>query len=700
MWLKFLKRLRSNRPSGITEQPRTLFDENLNFEKSQIDTYSDFLTDLGSNYEQKRAVVSNSQRILVLAGAGSGKTKVLTKRYIHLVKNKNIPYFNVLALTFTKEARNEMIKRLSSSLELKEDNLRKNVRTFHSFALSILKEGEDFDIINEAAQRKIIQDILKDLQNNEEIMNCINRYIVDNVIDLIKEQDNKLNREAQVKPKPEDLQFGNCNVKTKSGIFVRSKSERDIANHLTFLGLDWEYEKVATWADSPFKPDFTIEGDIYLEHWCYNEKTPEISQINKQKYLADRRWKEEQYSKHKKILISTEEIEMKDLSKLNLRLKQQLEIFTGKKLPLSKPLDLPEISPQYKKAYEHFIDEILEIINLAKSRFLTVDDIREKMKSQYKEKILDFYSVLIVVMERYNEYLRRKDFGKKDFNDLVQQAVELLKKDQSRKEYYQQRFKYLLVDEFQDVSFGEIELLRLIINESTKFFAVGDDWQSIYGWRGSDINYILNFENHFGQTEKIILPINYRSTKSIINASNSFIQAKGCHIKKDIRCSEEQALDSSKIILLKAKDDFEGARYVVNKIKKLMREDTSLKLSDFLILTRSSRVVGGYKTVFKENNLEVALKTIHWSKGTEFPYVFVLGLKSGIYGFPNIYADKEIKRVIYDFSIEEKEAEERRLFYVAMTRAKKKLFLISEENNPSEFLFDVPQEYVFSIPTE
>ena len=700
MCLKFLNRFRTPRQSPPQAIIKTKFDELMDYEKLEIQNYSEFLKEFGSNNEQKRAVVSNFNRILVLAGAGSGKTKVLTKRFIHLVKNKNVPIHNVLALTFTKEARKEMRKRISTVLDVNEDILKKNVRTFHSFALSILKQEKDFGIISESDQRKIIQEILKELQNNEDITSSINRYIVDNVIDLIKEQDNKSSRENQVKPKPEDLKYGNGTIKTNSGVLVRSKSERDIANYLTFLGLNWEYEKAVTWADNPFKPDFTIDGDVYLEHWCYNENTPEINQINKRKYLTDRKWKEDQYSKYKKILLSTEEWEMKDLAKLQSRVKKDLEILTGQDLPRCKQDDIPGISPQYSKAYEHFIDEILEIINLAKSRFLTVEDIQNKLKTQYKEKVLDFFNVLIVVMRKYNDSLKRKDFGKKDFNDLIQHAVELLKNDQGRREYYQQRYRYLLVDEFQDVSFGEVELLKQIITYSTQFFAVGDDWQSIYGWRGSDVNFILNFETFFGETEKIILPINYRSTRNIIGASNMFIQAKGKHIKKDIRCCDEQALDNSKIIQLNAKDDFDGGRYVVNKIRKLMKEDPSLKLSDFLILTRSSRVAKGYKAVFQENNLDIALRTIHWSKGTEYQYVFVLGLKSGLYGFPNIYADKEIKRVIYDFSIEEKEAEERRLFYVAMTRAKKKLFFISEEKNPSEFLSDIPQEYVFVIPNE
>ena len=666
-------------------------------ERDEIEKYSEFLKEFGENYQQKRAVVSNYNRILVLAGAGSGKTKVLTKRIIHLIKNKNVPLQHILAVTFTREARMEMVRRISKALNVEEKIVMENVRTFHSFALKILKQNENFDIITDIKQKEIINEILYSLQDNKEIMDSLTYYITVNVIDKIKEIDNN-EKDNQIKPKPHDDDFGKTNIKTKSGIPVRSKSERDIANYLTSLGLRWEYEKPVTWADNPYKPDFTIENDLYLEHWCYEKDTPEFKKINKKKYLEDRSWKEQQYKKYNKILISTEEKEMKDLTKLQSRLKSTLEELIGKELPFHKPIDLMQISPQYKLAYEHFVDELIEMVNLAKSRLLDVEGVKDKSRNQPKQKVIAFYNVLIPLMERYNQYLRQKDWGKKDFNDLIKETVDLLKNDEQRRNYYQNKYKFLLVDEFQDVSFGEVELLKLMMNENTNLLAVGDDWQSIYGWRGSDVNYILNFDNIFNLTEKIILPINYRSTKNIVDASTYFIQIKGNMYKKDIRCCDEKLLDNSKIIQLNAKNDFDAARYIINKTKKLLREDSSLKQSDFLVLVRSSRQTGAFKKVFEENDFKINMKTIHWSKGTEYPYVFVLGLKGGLYGFPNIYADRDIKRVILDIPIEEKEAEERRLFYVAMTRAKRKLFLISEKNNQSEFLFDLPRDAIFEFP--
>jgi len=662
----------------------------------QIRKFSTFLEDLGDNYEQKKAVVSDCNRILVLAGAGSGKTKVLTKRFIHLIKNKGVHKDEILGLTFTKAAADEMRARISKSLGVNQDHFKNNVRTFHSFCFSLLKQNEQFGIIAEKDQREIVESILLDLGNNDNIARNIYNYIRDNIIEKAVSRDSKANKMPQSKSKPDN--FGEKNIRTSSGELVRSKSERDIADFLTRLGLKWQYEPPTDFGEGKFKPDFLIEDKIYLEHWCYENDTPEFSKINKKKYLRHRSWKENQYKKFGNILISVEEREMLDLSKLQQRLVKIIRKNINREIQEQDVMNLLNLTPNYRNSYRYFVDEILEIINLSKSRMLEVEDVKSKIDGNKKEKIEYFFNVLIPVLEKYQDVLGRIDYGKKDFNDLIKDSVNLLRNNPSRRSYYQNKIKYVLVDEFQDVSYGEVELLKMLVTQDTHLFAVGDDWQSIYGWRGADVNYILNFDRYFGETEKIVLPINYRSKKHIVDASNFFIQnCKGLY-KKNIRCSMENEEGSEKILQLNAKDDFNGARYVCHKINKLMEENPGLKLSDFLILIRSSRALGGYKKIFDQKELKVPVHTIHWSKGTEFEYVFVLGMKGGSYGFPNIYADKDIKRIIYDIPVEEKEEEERRLFYVAMTRAKKRLFLISENENESEFVAELPKKnkYVMS----
>ncbi|HVY01558.1 MAG TPA: UvrD-helicase domain-containing protein [Candidatus Nanoarchaeia archaeon] len=661
-------------------------------EADDIEKYSDFLSDLGDNVDQKRGVVSDSKRILVLAGAGSGKTKVLTKRMIHFVKNKEIPIDKILAITFTKAAAKEMRDRVGTILGINPDNLKSNIRTFHSFCCHILKQNEQFDILTEKEQEEIIRKIVYSFKDDEEFMDSLYYYIQNSLIDKIRNKDNENSRYLQVKNKPAG--FGKQNVVTNSGILVKSKSERDIANFLFALGIKFEYEPLIDFGNGEFHPDFKLREDIFIEHWCYNEKTPSIPQIDKNTYLQHRKWKEDQYKKNGKHLISIEEQEMLDLNKLQIRLQLELESLLESKFERKEILDRLMLSDQYHKAFEKFIDELLEIINLAKSRLFDIKEIEERVKDEKKEKVKNFYNVLIPVMKEYSNILKTTDYSKKDFNDLIKDTVNLLKRNKKRKEYYQNKIKYLLIDEFQDVSYGEVELIKLLINKNTNLFAVGDDWQSIYGWRGSDVNYILNFEDYFGETEKIILPYNYRSTKNIVEASSYFIQQSKKQHPKDIKSKKEDT-DEQKILQVNSEDDFKGANYVIHKIQKLMQEDPSLKPEDFLVLYRSSRTAALYKQKFSQVTFKIKLTTIHGSKGMEAKYVFVLGLKKGIYGFPNIYADKDIKRAILDIPVEDKEEEERRIFYVAMTRAKKRLFLISEDGNESEFLADIPKDYKF-----
>ena len=418
------------------------------------------MTDFGENFEQKRAVVSNSKRILVLAGAGSGKTKVLTRRFIHLVKNKSVKEEDILAITFTKNAAKEMRERIAPTLDVKEESLRKNVRTFHSFCMSILRQNEQFDLITEKDQKELVERIISNLSKDEEIANSIYAYIKDNILEKMRAKDRQDNTYSSFKDKPEHNGIKK-QIKTESGIYVKSKSERDIANFLTSLGLEWKYEPEVKWGDGPFKPDFLIEDQVYLEHWCYNDKTPEITGIDKKKYLKNRKWKENQFKKHKKVLISVEENEMLDLLKLQIKLKDIIENLLKRELQKKDILELLELSPVYRKSYDHFVEEIIEIINLAKSELLDVKDVESRVKNQKKEKIISFYEVLIPVMGAYEDITKTSEFGKKDFNDLMKDAVNLLKNNKERREYYQNKVKYLLVDEFQDVSFGQVELLKL-----------------------------------------------------------------------------------------------------------------------------------------------------------------------------------------------------------------------------------------------
>jgi superfamily I DNA/RNA helicase len=245
-----------------------------------------------------------------------------------------------------------------------------------------------------------------------------------------------------------------------------------------------------------------------------------------------------------------------------------------------------------------------------------------------------------------------------------------------------------LVDEFQDVNNLQVELIKLLLTKSTQLFCVGDDWQSIYGFRGSNVSYIIDFEKHFAPAKLIKLNLNYRSTQHIVGASNEVIKHNKFRVEKEIKASKQS---EHKIVVYSGNNEKENLQFCIDTVRKFL--DEGLSSEDILFLYRRSKMYTPYFFGFKNENLRVQAKTIHAAKGLEAKVVFIIGLTDGYGGFPDIWLEDRIFQVVkkanHDLLLEE----ERRLFYVALTRAKEKLFLITEKGKESSFIKEIPVAY-------
>jgi superfamily I DNA/RNA helicase len=253
---------------------------------------------------------------------------------------------------------------------------------------------------------------------------------------------------------------------------------------------------------------------------------------------------------------------------------------------------------------------------------------------------------------------------------------------------FRTKFKYILVDEFQDVNNLQVELIKLLLTDQTQLFCVGDDWQSIYGFRGSNVSYIIEFEKHFQNSLVIKLNTNYRSHQHIVGASNEVISHNKFKVDKEIHASKKS---EHKIVVYSGNTEEENIQFCVDTLKELMTR--GLSGDDILFLYRRSKMYANYFFRFRKDGIKVQGKTIHSAKGLEAKAVFILGLTDGNGGFPDIWLEDRIFQVIrkanHDLLLEE----ERRLFYVAITRAKEKLYLITEKGNESSFLKEIPDVY-------
>jgi superfamily I DNA/RNA helicase len=668
------------------------------------------------NDKQQEAVISEEKRLLVLAGAGSGKTKTLLQKLIYLIEEKKVSPSSILAITFTKNATNEMIDRLIISADTtgeyekilfdkkvsKDDKNRERyiqqkkykwidgltIKTFHSFCYSILrnygvnefdnkfriigdeKRDDEDELSKQVAPETVFEVVHKLLieqcEDNEYLLQ-LKRYILDYIIDKIHL------KKADPKFLPKDGKY----FTTLDGTKVRSKSEQFIADWFYRHSIKYEYEPLLNVKDFSFHPDFYIPAaNLYIEH------------ISEKSYSTQN--KEEQFKKGNLLLVKTFESMTTDSALFNHTLDKILK----KRLPSNYHktinLNFKEEFNGYQEDVKDFVQQIIRITDMIKVENTDIDLVLENARKDQHERVRNFYELAIPIVKKYINYCIDKSYL--DFNDLISRSISLFKNYPDISNKYKNKYQYILVDEFQDVNNLQVDLIKLLLTDQTQLFCVGDDWQSIYGFRGSNVSYIVEFEKHFKNSKIILLNLNYRSTQNIVGASNEVIKHNKFKVEKEVKASKKS---EHKIVVYAGNSEEENIQFCFDKVRELI--DDGLNNDEILFLYRRNKMFIPYFYKFKNEGIKVQGKTIHASKGLESKVVFIIGLTEGNGGFPDIWLEDRIFQVIKKANHDLLMEEERRLFYVAITRAKDKLFLITEKGNESSFLKEIPD--VFTVRT-
>lgn len=667
------------------------------------------------NDKQKAAALSLHKRVLVLAGAGSGKTKTVISKIVYLISAKHVAPSNILSITFTRNAANEMIDRLIISgdetgkyekiindknitPQQKDAERRKRkseqpwinaltIKTFHSLCYQILRdhgnpvfdskfkllteEGVEFvqpgDSYKGTAVEKphdIIHKLLIELCNDRDYMLNLKRYILDYYVDKLA-----LDKEVS---KPEYRT--QRTYTTLRGETVKSKSERDIADWLYRHNINYVYEVKVDLKDFPFHPDFYIpQANLFLEHKSdLSYKTED---------------KEKQFTQAGRNFVITYESMMNNSGLFNLAMERIVMGKLTQNITAESALKYEEEFKTYGDKINEFLRTVMRLQSMVKAEGIELDSLLPKSSINPHERVRVFYELSLPLIKSYKTYCVNKSYL--DFDDLVVMAIELLKKQEDIRTHYRSRFKYILVDEFQDVNSLQVQLLDLLLTPESQLFCVGDDWQSIYGFRGSNVDFIVNFEKHYPGSEVHKLDVNYRSSQSIVGASNEIIKNNKNQIAKDVRAAKNTL---NKINIFRAKRmDIDGVSFFTEQVQKLFSQGYTK--DDILVLYRRNKMFKPFYEALKELNLRVSGKTIHASKGLEARAVFIIGLTHGNGGFPDVWLDDAIFRVVKDVKHDMLLEEERRLFYVAVTRAKEELYLFTELGNESAFIDEIPDEY-------
>ena len=313
---------------------------------------------------------------------------------------------------------------------------------------------------------------------------------------------------------------------------------------------------------------------------------------------------------------------------------------------------------------------VLTFINQLKSLNLNQDYVlsllRDKIPNEHKIILLFIFRIYVL----YQEELKSEN--KIDFNDMINLA--------SKKIEYLKSFKYsyIIIDEYQDTSDSKYLLIKRIMDKfNINIMAVGDDYQSIYSFTGCNLKMFTNFKKYFNKSKIIKMKNNYRNPYDIVEISRRFILKNRNQINKRLK-SNKYLNDSINVVYIKNEEE---------AFLKIIKD-----IDNIFVLGRNNKDLDNIKSLNVDRNIKYL--TVHKSKGLEEDYVIVLNVIDDSLGFPNKIKENEVLNYLMNYNHLE---EERRLFYVALTRAKKKVFLFTIKGRESIFIKELLKNFKYKI---
>ena len=325
--------------------------------------------------------------------------------------------------------------------------------------------------------------------------------------------------------------------------------------------------------------------------------------------------------------------------------------------------------------YKSFKKLIITFINLFKTNNHDIDKLKDMIQN-YHDKYL--IKVILNILNIYET--EKRSTNTMDFDDLIVYATNLLKNN-----YIYEKYDYIIIDEFQDTSLIRLNLIKEIyFNSKAIITAVGDDAQSIFRFTGCDLNIFLNFNKYFPNSKVLYLRNTYRNSQEIVDISEKFIKKNPKQLVKNMHSN---ICSNNPIEIIPFFDSIKALKKILDSIK-----DT-----DIMILSRNYNDIYKYiddsfiinKDILIYKSKEIKYLTIHSSKGLESKYIIILNNGDSTYGFPNKLEDHSILKYVTRNDNEIPFAEERRLFFVAITRCKEKTFLLVPYKNPSIFIKEI-----------
>lgn len=654
---------------------------NRNFVRRRLAEHKCFFDSVETNpltEKQREACVVDEDNNLVIAGAGSGKTSTIVGRVGYLLRSQQAKPSEILLLAFGSDAAKEVDERIRSKL----GTTAVVASTFHKLGKEIIArvEGSQPSISRLATQplerARLVQGWFeRRLASDAEYKHSVISYF-----------------EKHMYPSANPFEFDSegeyfdfikaNNIVTLKGEVVKSLGECLVANQLFKLGVDYVYENQYEHpTQSPkyvqYRPDFFLpQSGIYIEYYGIDKNGNTAPYVDRESYHNGIQWKREVHNRHGTRLIELYHYQLMDGSLID-SIKEELTQSGVQLLPILPEAFLETI--REVGAIESTTKLLCELVALYRSAWFSNQQLEIKInESSDPDRTRAMLNILRPIVSDYEKELDRE--GAIDFDDMIGRAIRYVQGG-----LFRGPWRTILIDEFQDISEPRARLVASLRNSRTdcSLFCVGDDWQAIFGFAGSDVSLTTDFERHFGPTEVTYLDMNFRCNSSICDLSSQFVAQNPAQTKKEVMAWEAASDPSISLVFGPEEQNLQGVLRAIERLAPHGKPSV-LILARFRHLLSNARLQG---RAFP--SLAVVASTVHQSKGMESDYVVILGLTKGEFGFPSEKKRNPLLEVLCPVSDDYPYSEERRLFYVALTRARHKVFLLTDLTSPSGFVLEL-----------
>lgn len=651
--------------------------------------------------QQMMCIIKDAHNHNVVAGAGTGKTTTIIGKVKYLIQTVKYRPEDILVLSYTHAAAAEMKSRLTKNL-----NCNISVSTFHRLGYHIMTTVEKKKpLIFTDSLRQLLKKELNELVKDREYRKRLLQYL-GNSAGTEKSDLDGFDNYASYKTYVQEHR-----PVTLRGELVKSYGEMRVANTLAINSVKYIYEKkyeydTATEEYAQYKPDFYLpDYGLYIEFFGIDRQgnTPEWFEGDDptQTYQESIRWKRKTHKKY-----GTKMIECYAYEDAEGILEEQLEKKLRQNGVKLEPASLEAIFSQPGTSAESVLNSFLSsaesIIHLARNKRVSADSLLDLAGNDRKTALA---AVLVSPLQKYYEdYL--VSTHQIDFSDMLNKAQDYIAQGR-----YHNTFKYVIVDEYQDITASQFRLLQAMRNDNDfKLFCVGDDWQSIYRFNGSDVSYIMDFKEFWGESILSRIETTYRFSQSLIDVSSHFVMKNPRQIKKKIKSGiDSDGFAVSKIEGYKASS---AIQFMTDRLMYLPKNSTVYLIGrytfDVKLLETEPRLSIKFDTstqtqkvyLQRRPDLTITFYTAHRSKGLQADYVFILNNTDGVLGFPSRVENNPLTDLLLEHSDSYEYAEERRLFYVALTRAKKHVYLLTVKDKESDFERELEEDFRGSYRNE